>query len=137
MNKIKVLVVEPQKAPYVKEIDNTLEAKQEIVGGLIEQLISPKDDVAIILNEEGKLLNLPMNRALYGPDKQPIDIIRGTFLLCLAPPDIESYASLTDELIEKYRKRFSISETISVSEEDKSVFVLHQPLDNVDLIYGE
>lgn len=83
MNKIKVLVVEPNKAPYVKEIDNTLEAKQEIVGGLIEQLISPKDDVAIILNEEGKLHNLPMNRALYGPDKQPIDIIRGTFFCAL------------------------------------------------------
>jgi hypothetical protein len=137
MNKIKVLVVEPKKAPYVKEIDNTLEAKQEIVGGWIEQVTLPKDNVVIICNEEGKVNHLPYNRALYDADGKPIDILCGTFLLCLAPPDIESYASLTDELIEKYRKRFSISETISVSEEDKSLFVLHQPLDDVELIYGE
>lgn len=135
MNKIKVLVVEPQKAPYVKEIENTLEAKQEIVGGLIEQLISPKDDVAIILNEEGKIHNLPMNRALYGPDMKPIDIIHGTFLLCLAPPDKETYDSLTDELIEKYRKRFSIHEVINVSEESGKFLVLHEPLNDVELIY--
>ena len=36
MNKIKVIVVEPEKEPYIKEIDNTLEAKQELVGGDIE-----------------------------------------------------------------------------------------------------
>lgn len=135
MNKIKVLVVEPQKAPYVKEIENTLEAKQEIVGGWIEQLTLPKDDVAIILNEEGKIHNLPMNRALYGPDMKPIDIIHGTFLLCLAPPDKETYDSLTDELIERYRKRFSIHEVISVSAENGNILVLHEPLTDVELIY--
>ena len=34
--KIKCLVVEPGKRPSVQVIDNTLEAKQNIVGGLIE-----------------------------------------------------------------------------------------------------
>ena len=135
MKKIKVLIVEPNKAPYVKEIENTLEAKQAIVGGLIEQLCLPRDNAVIILNEEGKINNLPYNRALYDSEGKPIDVICGTFLICLAPPDIESYASLPDELIEKYKKRFSINEVISVSEDNGNILVVHQPLNDVDLIY--
>lgn len=34
-DKMKILVIEPLKEPHVKDIPNTLEAKQEIVGGLI------------------------------------------------------------------------------------------------------
>lgn len=135
MSTIKVIIVEPQKAPYVKEIENTLEAKQAIVDGWIEQLSLPKDNVVIILNEEGKINNLPYNRALYDSEGKPIDVICGTFLICLAPPDTENYASLPDELIEKYKKRFSINEVISVSEDNGNILVVHQPLDDVELIY--
>ena len=135
MKKIRVLIVEPNKAPYVKEIENTLESKQEIVGGWIEQLRLPKDDAVIILNEEGKINNLPYNRALYDSDGKPIDIICGTFLICLAPPDSAEYDSLPDDLIAKYKKRFSINEVISVSEDNGNILVVHQPLNDVELIY--
>ena len=36
MEKIRVLIVESAFDPYVKEIENTLQAKQKIVGGLLE-----------------------------------------------------------------------------------------------------
>ena len=130
MTTIKVLIVEPKRAPYVKEIENTLEAKQSIVGGLIEQLSLPKDDVV-----PSSINNLPYNRALYDSEGKPIDVLCGTFLICLAPPDTENYASLPDELIEKYIKRFSIHEIISASEDNGNILVVHQPLDDVELIY--
>ena len=36
--KIEILVVEPEKKPYVKKIDNSLQAMQEIIGGYIEPI---------------------------------------------------------------------------------------------------
>jgi len=48
---MKILVIEPLKEPYVKEIDGKLEKMQEIVGGLI-QAIYPFDhpEIALICN---------------------------------------------------------------------------------------
>ena len=108
---MKILVIEPLKPPYVKEIDGGLEAMQQIVGGLI-QAIYPFDhpEIALICNEEGKLNRLPLNRALFDSDGNIADIIAGTFFLCTAPTDSETFESLTDEQIEKYKKRFEALE---------------------------
>ena len=35
---MKILVVEPEKEPYVKEIENELSDMQKVVGGLIEPI---------------------------------------------------------------------------------------------------
>lgn len=108
---MKVLIIEPLKEPYVKDIPNTLKAKQEIVGGLI-QSIYPFDhpEIALICNDEGKLMGLPLNRALFDQDGNIVDIICGTFFLCSAPSDSENFESLTDEQIEKYKNRFDAME---------------------------
>jgi len=108
---MKILVIEPLKEPYVKDIPNTLEAKQEIVGGLI-QAIYPFDhpEIALICNDEGKIMRLPLNRALLDADGNIVDIVAGTFFLCSAPADSENFESLTDEQIEKYKKRFEALE---------------------------
>ena len=60
---MKVLVVEPLKPCYVREIEG-LQAMQEIVGGHIEAIYPYEEQVAVIANEEGKLLGLPYNRPL-------------------------------------------------------------------------
>lgn len=52
---ITVLVVEPGKTPYVKEIDSGLVSLQSEVGGWIEAVYPFEDPVAIVCNEEGKL----------------------------------------------------------------------------------
>ena len=108
---MKVLIVEPLKEPYVKDIDRGLESMQSIVGGLI-QAIYPFDhpEIALICNDEGKLMGLPLNRALFDKDGKIVDIISGTFFLCSAPADGENFESLTDEQIEKYKKRFEALE---------------------------
>ena len=107
---MKVIVVEPQKTPVVREIDPGLEAMQKIVGGSIEAVYPFDDPVALICNEEGKLLNLPLNRALRDDDGNVYDIISGTFFLCAAPPDSDRFAGLTDQQVKTFMERFDMPE---------------------------
>lgn len=61
--KLRVVVAEPGKPAEIREIDNTLEAMQAVVGGNLECLpICTGHDVWI--NEEGKLLGLEPNRMI-------------------------------------------------------------------------
>ena len=108
--KMKVLVIEPVKAPFVKEIDSSLESMQKVVGGYIQALFPFEDPVALVCNEEGKLLGLPLNRALRDEDGNVYDIISGTFFLCSAPPDQETFASLSDDEILHFTERFKYPE---------------------------
>ena len=102
---MRVLVVEPEHKPEVRDIDDSLKAMQEIVGGLI-QPIYLDDSVALICNDEGKLMNLTANRGLRDKNGQIYDIVFGTFFLCGAHADSDSFASLTSEQIERYQKQF-------------------------------
>ena len=108
---MRILVIEPLEKPYIKKIDGILESMQKIVGGLI-QAIYPFDDseIALVCNEEAKLIGLPLNRALYDDKGQIYDIIAGTFFLCQAPADSENFESLTDEQIKRYKEKYRCSE---------------------------
>ena len=108
-----ILKVEPYKIPQAIEIDGSLESMQEVVGGLIEALYPFGEAVALVCNDEGKLLNLPANRVLVDPETDDIrDIIFGTFFLCGAPADAEDFTSLTPEQIKTYTERFYDPEII-------------------------
>ena len=100
---MRVLIVEPMKPPEVKDISGTLEFMQAIVGGLIQAVYPFEESVALICNDEGKLMNLPANR--YVPELH--DIICGTFFLCNAPPDSDHFTSLTEEQLHRYAQRFA------------------------------
>lgn len=99
MEKIRVLIVDPTIDPYVEEIENTLEEKQKIVGGLIE-FVELENDIDLICNEKGKIYNLPMNRIIKN------DIICGTFIIA-GQKNGES-VSLTDNQIRKYKSYFKL-----------------------------
>lgn len=74
---MKVLIVEPGQYPREADIEPTLEAKQKIVGGLIDVAYPfPDDNVCVVLNDEGKLMGLPLNRALGD-----YDVIAGTLTI--------------------------------------------------------
>ena len=109
LRKIKVLVVEPNELPREEMIENTLKAKQELVGGDIEYVSRDYySDVIFICNEEGKLRGLPFNRDIGQ------DIIAGPFIIVGDDPEIGEDRSLTDEQIKKYQNIFnekSISDT--------------------------
>jgi hypothetical protein len=105
---MRVLVVEPECRPEVKEIDDSLSAMQEIVGGYIQavHLDDLDDSVVLVCNEEGKFMNLSANRGLRDKNGQMYDIVCGTFFLCGVPPDSDHFTGLTPEQIERYRERF-------------------------------
>lgn len=107
---VKILRIEPGRKPEVVEIKHTLEAMQEVVGGLIQAIYPFEELVALICNDEGKLLNLPPNRALRDKDGIIYDVVCGTMFLCGAPPGYQNFCSLTQEQIEKYTALFRCPE---------------------------
>ena len=103
---MRILVIEPERRPEVREIDGSLKTMQSIVGGYIQAIYPFDDPVALVANDDGKLLNLPANRGLRDKNGQIYDILCGTFFLCGAPADSDHFVSLTTEQIERYQKRF-------------------------------
>ncbi len=96
---MKILVVEPGKHPYEKEIEGTLKEMQKIVGGRIQALYPFRDEVGVVCNDDGISLQMPFNRKI---DEECY--IFGTFFLCGL--GLEDFTSLPENLMEKYRKRF-------------------------------
>lgn len=105
---MKVVVVEAGRQPMVKEIEGPLRSMQEIVGGYIQPVYPWREEVALVCNEEGKINGMALNRPLFDDRGQLVDIIAGTFFICSAPIDSESFQSLTDEQIERYSRLFSL-----------------------------
>ena len=107
---MRVIVVEPKKKPMVQDVGSDLKSMQKIVGGSIQAIYPFDEPVALICNEEGNLLNLPLNRALRDDEGNVYDIISGTFFVCAAPPDSDHFAGLSDQQAKTYLERFSMPE---------------------------
>ena len=99
-----VLAVLPCKAPERMELNGSLESMQEFVGGTIQAVYPFSDPVAIVCNDEGKLLGLGYNRVLWDDDGNVYDILCGPFFICGLGD--EDFVSLSEELIEKYTQLF-------------------------------
>ena len=107
-DKMTVLVVEPEKAPYTQEIGTDLASLQKAVGGYIQAVYPYEEPVALIVNEEGKLNGLPLNRALRDDSGSPYDVTAGTMLI--VGLDDEDFCSLTPELLQKFTEKFKTPE---------------------------
>ena len=103
-NTLSVLKIAPGQYPQQVEIDNNLKALQEAVGGTIAAVYPFADPVAIICNDDGKLMGLPLNRALRDENGEMYDAIAGDFLVVGLGE--EDFASLTPELAQKYEQLF-------------------------------
>lgn len=90
MNNIKVIMCEVGKKPYIKEIPNELEEMQKLVGGYIE-VVSLINGLIVVCNEEGRLMNLPINNNLG------LNIFGNFFIV---RTNGEEFASIKDEDME-------------------------------------
>ena len=63
--RIRVVLLEPRKLARTVEIGANLAAMQTVVGGNIEALYPFEETVSLICNEEGKINDLTLNRAVY------------------------------------------------------------------------
>ena len=103
--KMEVLLVQPGMYPQKATIGTELKDFQDAVGGTIAASYPFADDpVAIIYNDDGKLMGLPLNRALRDEDGQMYDAVAGTFLVVGLGE--EDFASLTPEMAQKYERLF-------------------------------
>ena len=99
MDKIRILVIKTNEEPHQLKIPHTLEDMQNVVGGLVEY-VELEHNVDLICNDEGKLLNLELNRLVGN------DIIAGTFFI--AGQHNGETISLSRKQIKKYRKIFRL-----------------------------
>ena len=115
--KLRVILCKPDETAKVVEIVDELESMQGLVRGYIQEYmpfhseIDPRyDDVAIICNEEGKMMGLPPSRAIVDEDGRVIDVIAGPFFICYAPLESERFLSMPEDLEEEFRKRYELPE---------------------------
>lgn len=129
---MKVLVVEPMKECYTKEI-NGLEEMQALVGGYIQAIYPFPDKAAVVCNEEGKNLGLPFNRPLLDENDLPYDIICGTFFV--AGLGVEDFVSLTEEQIRRYKEHY---DRVMVLTATKETTPQHKPPihTNTDVVWN-
>ena len=109
MSKITVLVVEPERKPYIKEVDNTLESLPREVGGYVQAVYPWSEPCGLVCWEESKLYGAPLNRALRDENGKVYDIIAGTFLIVGLTED--DFGSLSEEYIQRFSELFESPET--------------------------
>ena len=109
-NTLSVLKITPGQYPQQVEIDNNLKALQEAVGGTIAAVYPFADPVAIICNDDGKLMGLSLNRALRDENGQMYDAVAGDFLVVgLGEEDFASLTMGDMYTIQKYLESKSVT----------------------------
>ena len=79
------------------------------MGGNIQAVYPYEDPVALICNEDGKFMGLPLNRALRDDTGEIYDIIAGNFIITGLGE--ESFSDLSPDLMEKYKEQFLAPES--------------------------
>ena len=97
ISKLRVIYKEVGKEPKVIEIEDTLEAQQKLVEGLIE-VVPYKDNLLLICNEEGKINNLAPNLQF------DYDYIAGNCFIVGDDFENEGFKSVEDKQIEDIKK---------------------------------
>ena len=97
ISKLRVIYKEVGKEPKVIEIEDTLEAQQKLVEGLIE-VVPYKDNLLLICNEEGKINNLAPNLQF------DYDYIAGNCFIVGDDFENEAFKSVEDKQIEEIKK---------------------------------
>ena len=106
---LRILLLNPNEEAREAMIEDSVPAIQNVVGGLFQAVYPFDDPVALVCNDEGKLLGLQPNRALRDKRGEIYDIICGpAFIVGLGD---ESFCSLSDDMVEKYAALFKKPES--------------------------
>ena len=101
---MRILVFEPLKEPYVKDIEDDIQAMQEVVGESIEPIYFESDGKALAWCNDEFLLNGSKPNRIIGNT-----LVHGTFYIsgnCLNEYGEWDSCSLTDDQIKKYSEMF-------------------------------
>lgn len=106
-NLLKIVYIEPNRAPFISEVGSDLKSLQKAVQGRIEPIYLG-DGAILVGNDESKLLGMEGNRRIGN------SVIAGPFFIVGA--DGEDFCSLTDDEAQRYMERFAEPEQISQQE---------------------
>ena len=108
---MEVLLVEPGKEARIAEIGNDLKSLQAAVGGYIEATYPFDDPVALVCNDEGKIMQMPFICGLGEDD------------FCSLPKDLQ------DKYMEKFHwpEKFLAIGGNLVAVQDKPHEAAHKP----------
>lgn len=95
---MKVIVKRVGESPTVEDVENKLEAFQELVGGYIE-VVSVGLEIVIVCNEEGKIDGLPVNFGIGH------DTINGTAVF-VAHDSYDDFTDLSDMQLDFIMSKF-------------------------------
>ena len=122
---IRVLLVEPMEKPRLVTVPHTLENLQKLVDGSLQAVYPWDDPVGLVCDDDGIYNGKVPNRALLDEEGNPYDIVKGTFFICgLSPQD---FASISDELAEKFTERFRWPEMFMRTMDDHVIWVKLKP----------
>lgn len=102
--KMDVLLIKPGMYPQQIQIGTELEDLQKAVGGDIQAIYPYEEEVALIMNEEGKMQGFELNRSLRDEKGEAYDIIAGDFLVVGLGE--EDFGSLSPELMKQFEEKF-------------------------------
>lgn len=103
---MRILRKEPGKSLEIVDVTNDLKMLQQLVGGYIECVYPFEAKIGLVVNEEGKLEELPPNFGLLS-DAKVYDIVAGTALFVGLSE--ENFCSLSTENIESIQHLFGES----------------------------
>lgn len=110
---LRIVLKKVGKNPEIMNIENTLDAKQKLVGGLIE-VVGLTEDILLVCNEEGKLDDLLPNLMF------DYDYIAGDCFFVGDDYKNGDFKSLTDEQIEEIQDICHKREIINFFKLEKS-----------------
>lgn len=115
--KLRVILCKPSERAKVTEIGEDLKSMQDAVGGMIEEYMPFYDEndprvenVAIICDDEGKMKQKELNRAIRDEKGNIQDVIAGPFFICYAPVESEKFESLPKDLEDRFREKYDMPE---------------------------
>ena len=108
---MKAIVIKPGRYACLKDLDLSYHSLRTLVGGYIEMTYPFSDEeIAVISNEEAKLLDLGPNRAVRSKEGEVLDIYCGTMVVVALAPEGE-FRSLTEEEVNLVLRRWERPET--------------------------
>lgn len=120
---MKIIVKKYNEEPMVVERDEvTLDDMQEMVGGMIECL-HVGGNVDMWLNDEGKLLDLPLNLILANEDRGVLDTIHGDIFFA-GSDDSGELVGLKDGELTWIQNKLSCEFSLMIDEERESVRII-------------
>ena len=112
---MKIVLVEPGKEAREAEITGSLQEMQKLVDGTIRAMYPWEDLVALVSNDEAKLIGMPFNRVL-----EDYDVIAGPFFICGVEGD--RFCCLAGERANSFLEKFRQPELIYRNPVGISVF---------------